>query len=350
MSNGWVYEFCAAFVVDPGVGLSNEEIVSCVKGSSIDVTDIPIEVLNPLFHKARNEYPIGFVFSPNVVEDDAVQENDVLDDMRAIATGTQQERLHAAEALALKLSTVTRQISGAGLLVFLVGNHDSAKRLVIWKFPQEETIQAQAEEQQILIRRIEDAFSTESTYVKAVFLEDEDPEIGFWTGRVEDRQSKDRLKEVADYWIEGFLNARPEATDAYGTRVLTKAIKSAIKRIKDHDEIMQLIASLISLRRREGQRISIGEFIEQAIPGNAGQVVIDSLDNPDLIDSVFRVTVDQIESVARLRKLDLDNGFSVSGPIQDFDEMVKIEELDDAGMIQIVVRGRLSSQKVIARR
>jgi len=348
MSDEWEYNFCAAYVVEPGIGVPNEELSGKVSGAVIEISDIPLDVLNRLFIKPRDSYPIGFLFKAEHYGDDVKQHNPIRELMQDIAGKDKEKKAESSLQLAIRLASVTRSISGVGLLVFLLGRKDKDSRLVIWKFPQEETIQARSGESKIIIQRIEDAFSTESTYVKAAILEDDDPKNKFWTGRLEDRQSKDRAREVADYWIDGFLDSRPEITGPYGTKLLCKAIRKAIQKSDDPDHIVQLVSSLISLRELDGRIMSFREFLDQTLPGDAGKIAIDSFEYPNLLDESFRVSMEHIGKVAGSRKLTLASGVIVIGPLSGFDDVITIEQLDHEGKKRITIEGKIIKQTVLA--
>jgi len=93
-------------------------------------------------------------------------------------------------------------------------------RVLLWKFPSEENLQANISAHGLTIKLLQDAFSRKSHYFKAAMFEGTPATTSFWTGKVEDKQAKQSVKEVADFWVTGFLNARPVLTEVRGSRIL----------------------------------------------------------------------------------------------------------------------------------
>jgi len=154
-----------------------------------------------------------------------------------------ETRACAAQELACRLARATTNRSPSGLFMVLVGRLNEYIRVVLWKFPADEALQASVMTDGIAIRVLEDAFSRKSTYFKAAFFEDCPADTSFWTGKVEDKQAKHRVAEAAEFWIAGFLAARTALTSARGTRILARALRKTIQQTTCIEDKEALIAA-----------------------------------------------------------------------------------------------------------
>jgi len=342
--NQWKLFFGAGFVVEPSKGLDGGEVKKRLQGSAVEVDTLPKEFFLPLFESA-DELPIEIVFVP----ERGKQKNEVRDWVRSILFDEKPKKEDAARKLALRLALATDQRSPEGLFVTLAGRKGVAYRIALWKFPADQTLQADVAKGMITIRLIEDAFSRESTYFKAAMLEGPKAETTFWTGRIEDRQAKHGVKGAAEFWTGDFLAARPVLTDAHGTRVVAKALRKIIDKTGALETREGLIAAAQVLRTQGGNRISIGDVAARYLPADERDEFIAAAGGPEVSDHPFRLEPEVLESELRLKSITLDVKFVIRGPLEDFDSVVSVTPAEEEGTVQVSLKGKITSESVSQR-
>jgi hypothetical protein len=201
----WALSFCAAYIVPPCKGLEREQVMSLVKGSSVPTDADLNDFLHEMFEESAGKCVVDIAF----VADDEEQENPVRTIVRSIALGDTEARMAGAHELACRLASATTHRSRQGLLMVLVGEEGAERRLLLGKFPADESIQASLSDQRINLRLLKDAFSRKSSYFKVAVFDGNPARTSFWRGTVEDRQAKQRLPEAARFWISDFLCVQP---------------------------------------------------------------------------------------------------------------------------------------------
>jgi hypothetical protein len=341
----WHFEFCAAYVVPPCAGMSTAEARRAIRGSSIDVSTIPQGFFLPLFGAAVTSCRIGIVFAPEGGE----QRNPVRDLLVAIVGDAQGAKDRACRDLACRLAEATTRRSPGGLFVVLSGRLGDMWRVVLWKFPADEALQAEISDGSITINLLRDAFSKSSSYFKAAVFEGGPAERAFWEGRVEDRQTKQRLREVADFWVEGFLAARLAFKPAHGTRVLARALRQLLSRVDSAGDRDALIAAATVAKAHPGRLISIGGFAGDYLPEELGEVLIEIAGGSEVADHAFELDSETLEKEFKVRSLMLDNQFTVKGPMDEFDDVVRVRDTDEPGQVEVTLSGSLTSEKIGSR-
>jgi len=341
----WRLVFCAGFIVEPSKGLQNADVEKRLKGSRVEIDALPRDFFLSLFQKPSCEYPIEIAF---VSEGDG-QWNSVRDLVRSILFGKTNEKETSARQLALRLALATDERSPPGLFVVLAGQTDDDHRIVLWKFPADQTLQADIMEGAIKIRLIEDAFSRESTYFKAALIEGRDTKRSLWKGKVEDRQAKHLVKGVAEFWTAGFLMASPVFTDAHGTRVMAKALKDAINANQGLEAKESIVAAARVLRTQGDRNISIGQVAADYLPKEMRGDFIASAGGPGIADDVFRLVPETLEREFRVKSITLDGKFVVRGPLDEFDDAVTVVPTPEEGIVGVSLKGKITSESLSAR-
>lgn len=341
----WKLQFAAGYLVPPCIGLDESEVTTSVVGSPINLTALPRDFFRPLFTNEASRAPNHVVFVP----EEGKQKNTVRDLVRRLAFGSDQERSHAAQALALRLAKVTSHRSPDGLFFTLVGALGSQSRVVIWKFPADQSIQARLISTRLVIKIVDDAFSRKSTYFKAAMFEGPNTSTSFWGGRVEDRQAGTRIREIADFWVYGFLACRPALTDVHGTRLLANALRETIKQSED-EEIQDALISLIAvLKAQPGRQLTLAGFAEEFLPESSRDGFLLLTGTDEVWQTPFNLDVDTLGQLIRIRSLTLDNKFVVRGPIDEFDDAVSVESRPAENKVRVSLEGRITSQAVLKR-
>lgn len=340
--NQWNLRFAAGFIVEPSKGLKTEDVESGLKGSIIETDTLPRDFFLPLFTKRSAEYPIEIAFLPQ----QGVQRNDVRDLVRSVLFGGSAEKENAARQLAVRLALATDLRSEDGLFIILSGQSGDQHRVVLWKFPADQTLQADIVSGNIRIRLIEDAFSRQSTYFKAATFEGPDASRSIWKGRIEDMQAKQRIRGAAEFWTTDFLDAKPVFTEAHGTRVLAKALKSVIAKTTEVDIAEDMIAAARVLRGQGDRNVSIRDVADEYLPEPMRDDFIEAAGGPEIADHIFRLEPETLEREFRLKSVTLDGKFVVRGPLEEFDEVVRIAATSQEGVVSVSLKGKITSERI----
>lgn len=341
----WEFEFCAAYLVPPCSATVQSEVADRVTGSTVEVDSIPHEFFVPLFEAATRSCPIGIVFGPEGGE----QRNAVRDLVRTIAHGAYAAKETAAMELACRLARATTKRSPIGLFVVLTGRFTELGRVALWKFPADEALQAQISDAGISINLLRDSFSRSSSYFKAAVFQGGPAETHFWEGQVEDRQAKQRVPEVADFWVVGFLTGRLAFTPVHGTRVLARALRQALTKAESAEDRDALMAAATVAKAQAGRRTSVAEFVGRYLPDHLADLVVGIAGGVEVADHMFELDATTLEKELKFRSLILDEFFTVKGPVDQFDDVVRIEELEETSQVEVSLRGHITSHKLASR-
>lgn len=342
----WELIFGAGYIVPPCQGLDVEETEANIVGSHFELETFPAEYFLPIFSKQADEYPIEIGFSPQNGE----QENEVRRLVRTIALAAHEEKAAASKNLAVFLAqATTRRSKKPGLLVALAGRKENNHRVVLWKFPADESIQAHVSDGGIVIRLIQDAFSGNSTYLKVAMFEGTAAATSFWRGRIEDRQTKSRIREMADFWVINFLRSRPAMTDTRGTRLLAKALRSVVNRMEDVESQQALVDAANVIQGQTGRNISLDDFAQTYLPPVIRPAFIRAVGGPEMTREIFRLDRETLERELKYKSIALDNQFVIRGPLEQFDDVVQIKETAEEDVVELTLTGRITSQVIKTR-
>lgn len=341
----WELFFGAAFIVEPSKGLEPNQASANLRGSSVEVASLPRDFFLSLFEESINRYPIEVVFSPQ----GPGQANAVRDIIRSVVLPGSRGREDAARKLALRLAACTDQRSPTGLLVLLAGRRRDTSRLVIWKFPADQALQASMVGGVVKIRLIEGAFSRESTYFKAAVFEGPEADTSFWDGKVEDKQAKQRVEGAAEFWTTEFLTARPTLTDAHGTRVVAKALKYVLKKAANAETMEEIAAAARVLATQHARNHSIADVADNYLPETTRQDFVSEAGGPDVADQIFRIEPEILRREFKLKSMTLDGKFTIKGPLEEFDRAVKVSPSREEGLVTVSLKGKITGESVSMR-
>jgi len=281
----WRLEFFAGYLIPACSLLPSDQIPSMVQGSVIPIQEIPTSFFLPLFQKQKRSAVIGVEFSP----EDGQQQNSVRELIRAIAFRTAPEKEDASHELAIRLATVTTRRSPDGLFVVHSGSYSGNARVLLWKFPADESIKASMGGRILTIELIEDAFSRQSSYFKAGIFEGTPANTSFWRGYVEDRQAKTKITEVAEYWAIAFLTARPDMKPTRGTRILARALRKTIREAPTIDLRDSAMSAAITVKGLPGKVMSLRDFAEEYLPAELRPPFLEYVGIPEVLDRPFEL-------------------------------------------------------------
>jgi hypothetical protein len=273
------------------------------------------------------------------------QKNIVRDKIRRIAFGDIQEKLTASKEMAIRLARCTDDRSHPGLLIIFAGRQKNINRVTIWKFAADKILRATQKAGKINLKLMKNAFSKKSTYFKAVVFEDDSATNSFWEGLVEDKQAKSRITQAANYWIVDFLNSKPSLTNARGTFILSRTLKGIIQKSSDLNEKRQIIAAADVIRTQLDRPISMEEFANRYLPSQVRGLFIADV-GEEIAHTPFYIETGILLQEIGYKILEVEQEFSVQGPMPRFNEVVTVGEPDKLGMSNIILHGRITSMGI----
>ena len=341
MEQEWDLNFCAGYLVPQLKGEDSASIEMKVQGSFVALNQELKDFFIPLFTEAATKYPVDIVFS---IAENGAQENPVRDLIRTIAFGDQDDRVAAAKALACRLAGVTDQRSPIGLLVVLAGISREFCRIAIWKFPADESLQASFSGTGLAIQLIKDAFSRKGNYFKAALFEGTSASNSFWGGKIEDKQAKERIGESSELWVKDFLDARTDMTPSRGSKILAQALKETIHQTDSLELQEQLTAAAIAVKSQGGKQTTLHDFAEDYLPQEARETFLKCAGTPVIQEIAFHIDIPTLNKLLGLKSLVLSNSFMITGPLDEFDNVVHV--FDEGGQVNINIEGRVDGNIV----
>jgi|GEM_PF-3205080 hypothetical protein len=334
----WDVAFCAGFLVPPCKGFSIDVALASIRGSSIRLEDSVLEYFLPLFQRSNDNSSVEV----NFTSPDGEQSNPIRTLVRDAAFGSNERKEEVAKELALQLALATDERSDEGLFVIVVGQSPEESRVALYKFPADQSLQAVFQNEGLSINVVQGAFSRKTEYFKSAIFQGTRANTSFWIGVVEDKQANQRVYEVSDLWVLRFLQAIPSLNRERGTRVLAKALRTILNDHQHSEFQAGLVAAVITLRSQIDRRITIQDVAENYLPKELRHALLGSVEEK-LLGVPFVLSGTTLERHLGVKTLTLDNGFLVSGPLDQFSDSNFFSERDFGvdGSIEIMVRGRI---------
>lgn len=312
---------------------------------SIGGTNVPRvgqlwKMLSDVFDRASSECDIDIVFQP---DDEGSQQNkcrDLLVGYVARPTVTNGRRI------AERLQTVTTHRSGLGLLFLMKGNGSGTHKLVISRFPADQGVIAEEDQDQLSVQFIERVFMKSAKAYKSALYESDSLDRGFWDGRAVDLQIRGP-KELSDYWIRDFLLSDLRTTGPAGTKRLAVALREATRLARAHVK-EELIAAASLLRSQHGKRASARQLVDRlGLSQDAAKALEEALPRPDLMNELFEFDRAEFVKHAMYRSVELDNGGLLLAEDERFSEVFDQEVLDPSeSRVRFSTEGRIISQRL----
>ncbi len=269
--------------------------------------------------------------------------------MELAFSGKAKERSDAALAIAATFgASMDDRSPGENLLLLSVHRTNSAKnlRVVLWTFPQEEVFKLDATKKGNLL--LQDAFVPKSNFRKMASFEGGRTPAGFTKGRVLDPQSGSRSEDIAQFWLEKFLNARLEISTQQGISLLSRALSDTYNKSKTIEEKGKVLRAIVGLGSYNGARLSVksvgDDFLEPAqrkileaqVPDEETHMA-DFLFDKDLFAREFPNEI-----------FELEGGVVVSAPLVALQNgaTLTISEPSEDGHQMLTLTGRISSTKL----
>jgi hypothetical protein len=325
----------------PSEDAEEEEIASRVEGSTVDLATLPPGFFHDLFVESEKTCKLEVTFTPTEGE----QVNPVRDLIWSIAFEDDQAKDTCARELAYRLAEATDRRSLRGLFVVIAGRRTQYRRVVLWKFPADESLQARVSQEGMTIELIEDAFTGSADYFKAALFEGTSAADAFWRGGVEDRQSSG-LREASDMWVVHFLQTRSALTDIHGSRVLAKVLKETGKKMSSLEDKQNVVAAARVIKGQLGRTMSLREISEWYLSEEPRRTFLSISGVSEIADTRFSLQEGILKRYLKTKTVEIDGAYTVSGPLEEFDDRVNIDRSDPSGTVTVTLEGEETSQSV----
>lgn len=249
-------------------------------------------------------------------------------------------------AVAERLQKVTPTSAGYGLLFLFKGKDtDGQDVLVLSRVPAEAGMVARETSQIMTVDFIERVFRKRSTAYKSAFFKTQSLSAGFHLGRAADRQTNAKV-ELAQYWINDFLECKLNLQGPLGSRRLGIGIAEAVKNTDDSETKQELFAITVTMRNQEGKIQSARNlFRGVAASDNAIQAIANELTNPAAMDEVFPFQVSEFDRHIGFRIVELDNGAMLIANYANFPEVYEVERLPADNRLRFTTSGTIVKEQ-----
>lgn len=220
------------------------------------------------------------------------------------------------------------------------------KRLILWTFPQQEVFNLTVADGATRLEVME-AFTTESHLRKVAMIEGKNIATGMLTARVRDFQATNAERAAADLWIEKFLGARLQMSNAEGTKLLARALRSAHARTSQQPEAQeQITAAIMGLRVAPPRRWSIDSIASTyALSETATEALVQGL-RPEERTAMFGLDNETFDQLIHYTRFVLDNGVIVSAPFVQMDSDGGVQLFEVEGKRRLRAEGEIQEEQV----
>jgi hypothetical protein len=338
--NGFNIEFAYVSWVPPlkHLGKESPKVIS----KPLDISNTAFKYFTTIFDSAINGCKIEIHFKT-----DGEQKNEVRDIILGLLNCTQQaDKMKYANLLSYRLAEMSDNRNGTGLFVILEGKKSSTTRITLNRFREDEVVTTKLDRDDITVELLKQAFSKKSKYYKLAVYEDVISQRSFWKGFAIDRQRTSLdCKEISDYWIKDFLLSDQAINPVQGTRVLSKVIKSILKKELPLEEKEQIITGILALKHRADQFISIESFCKTYLSNELTYKLKQEVDDEIFFRSEFQIDADTYKIELGSKVTGLDNGVIVTAPTFVYDKYVQEEALGE-GRTRVSVEGKIIDKRI----
>ncbi len=275
------------------------------------------------------------------------QQNDVRDLVLRLA---HRRDVSASLELARRLSTAMDRRSARSLLLVVVEALAKSEVAVhLLKFPHDDSLGADLRDGRLAVRVIDRAFTAASVHFKAAtFSDDPKAKTAYWKDVVEDRQARLAGGQVSDYWIKEFLAAELVVTKEQGTDAVADALRGLFSAATAKDATALGSAAQL-LPRLAGRRVSFRDIANQYVPAELQQAFLQSVERDYAFDpdTIFELDGSRFEVRFGFRVLMLENRVSVSAPVANFNQLVRVTPRGDE--VDVRTSGRYAGTRIKSR-
>lgn len=263
-----------------------------------------------------------------------------------------KERTDAALAIAAQFgASMDNRSPNENLLLLSVHRTNVAKsrRVVLWTFPQEEVFKLDATKKGNLL--LQDAFVPKSNFRKMAAFEGGNTPVSFLKGRVLDPQSGARSEDIAQFWLEKFLNARLEISTQQGINLLSRALSDTYNKSKTIEEKAKVLRAIVALGAYNESRVSIRSVGDDFLEPVQRKILKSQVPDDETHVADFLFDKDLFASQFPNEIFELEGGVVVSAPLATLENraILTISEPNEDGQQTLSVSGRIASTRLRGR-
>lgn len=328
------------FFVEPGKGLEEPPEVI---GKEIPKSGKLFEMLSDIFYDAEKECKINICFK---LAADGSQENNVVHSL--IVAYAQLPKLKYGKLIAERLRSFTTRRSNLGLLFLILGKENDEIKLVISRFPADKGILAEKSDKGLSLEFIERIFMKNPNYYKAALYSGKPIIKDLWSGFAVDKQSSLDDDELAQYWIQSFLDSDYMATSIGGTKRFASALLSASKTAKEVHIKAELTGIAMLVKGFNNKATTINKILDNfQISNEAKREIFNQLKFPEVADTTFVFNYEEFNSRAPYSIIELDNEGYLIAPTANFYQVFSRKLINETeNLYQYSTQGRIVSEQL----
>ena len=246
--------------------------------------------------------------------------------------------------MARRLSDAMDHRSAICLLVLGAMREGNQRRVTFWTFPKDQAFRFRNRADGSSIQVLTDVFSQTSKLRKAALFEGRRLRAHFLSGRVLDFQANDITQSVADFWIRRFLQCDLSMAGDAGTRLLAKTVRKAMESCPDLDAQEQLLVAVMAARRAPQRRMSLQQFADRYLDGEARAQFLAAVPNDEGRNSMFDFQRNVFDDTLKFGVYALDTGVWVSSPLAEIGRSVTVDD-----EMRLACEGTVVEEKVRSR-
>ncbi len=260
--------------------------------------------------------------------DPTTRTNEIRDSILAFAFREPPRARAAALTLAERLASAMDLRSTPCLFIPAAFRDEDRRVVTLWTFPRDEAFRFRHRRSGPSIQVLTDVFSQTSRLRKAAKFDGRALRNHFLTGRVLDFQANHVSKDVADFWINRFLQCRFGLAGDAGTRLLARTVRKAYEECDERGDQEELYTAVMAMRRSPHKRLSLQDFADRylARDGKAYSAFTSSIPNQESLSAVFEFQTEVFDTTLQFRVFQLDTGVFVSSPLTEIGESVQITQ------------------------
>ncbi len=338
-----------AYAVRPGAGDAGHDLG--IVGGPIDESARLRAALEIAAERARQGDWTDVVFKVEWIEDDNGRRRScrTRDELMRLAFGITRAQDAAAAYLAARLSAAMDGRSQPHLLV-VVGGIDGATadgRATLWTFPRDDALRFDPSTHPT-VEILENVFSQTSRLRKAAKFTGQPHDGSFLDGQVLDFQTGRNSIDVANYWVDRFLECSLAVTSIQGTENVAAAIRKVNALLVAPADREQLNIAVLALRNSPRPSWTLDEIADTFLSEELGARVREASD-PAMTNARFEINRASYDRLLTTRVFSLESGVVVSSPLAEVgtpdQPRAVVVEGDQLSCRGTIVKERLSGRR-----
>ena len=261
----------------------------------------------------------------------------------AFGFGDDMSARDAGQSIGARLANAMDMRSFPFLLLIAAYREEDERKVGLWAFPRDDAFRFRGGDRPI-IELLADVFSRTSRLRKGAEFSGANHRASFLSGRVFDLQSGRETTNVANYWMERFLQCTLAVTPVIGTTVLAQALRRLYQETADPTDRSQVHVAAIAVRIAPEQSFSLAEFGDRYLNPELAESLLGASPQPQINNSRFRFSRETFDRLVTTAVYNLDNGVIVSSPLEQIGDAVRITDNQT-----LTATGRIERERIRGR-